>query len=207
MKTCYIVGAGDFFGEFSPCENDLVIAADGGYDTLKKRGIRCDLLVGDMDSIQESDSHSDTLLYPIEKDDTDTALAYNEGVRRGYTHFQFYGCTGGRCDHTFANYALLAHIKECGHNATLIDRDYEIFTVRNEKISIKRHTGATLSIFAFGKEAKGISLTGLKYPLDNATLIPNIALGVSNKFACDEATVEVKDGLLLVMAENSSNFK
>ena len=36
MGICYIVGAGDFTSEFSPSDNDLVIAADGGYDHLKK---------------------------------------------------------------------------------------------------------------------------------------------------------------------------
>ena len=51
MKTCYIVGAGAFYGDFTPDETDLVIAADGGYSTLKSLEIRCDLLIGDMDSI------------------------------------------------------------------------------------------------------------------------------------------------------------
>ena len=201
MSTCYIVGAGDFYGELTPSKGDLVIAADGGYDALLARGIRCDLLVGDMDSIREGGSATDTLLYPVEKDDTDTALAYLEGVRRGYTDFRLYGCTGGRCDHTFANYALLAHMRECGHTATLVDNGFEIFAIRNEKISIKRRTGATLSVFAFGKEARGVTLTGVKYPLKNYTLTPSVALGVSNKFEGDVATVEVCDGTLLVMAE------
>ena len=53
MKICYIVGAGDFDCGFEPKENDLVIAADGGYDNLKKFDIRCDLLLGDLDSIKE----------------------------------------------------------------------------------------------------------------------------------------------------------
>ena len=199
---CYIVGAGDFFGELSPERDDLVIAADGGYDALLSRGIRCDLIIGDMDSLKTGATTVKTLLFPVEKDDTDTALAYREGARRGYTDFCLYGCTGGRCDHTLANYALVAHIRECGHSATLIDRDYEIFAIKNEKISIKRRTGATLSVFAFSSEARGVTLGGLKYPLDNGTLTPSIALGVSNKFLSEEATVEVRDGLLLLMVEN-----
>ncbi len=201
MKTCYIVGAGDFFGKLSPKEDDLVIAADGGYDTLLKLGIRCDLLLGDMDSVKTSVDKEKVLLFPPEKDDTDTTLAYREGVRRGYTDFRIYGCTGGRCDHTFANYALLAHIRECSHTATLVDNGYEIFAIKNEKISIKRHTGTTVSLFAFGGEARGVTLTGLKYPLCDTSLLPNIALGVSNKLIKDEATVEVRDGVLLIMVE------
>ena len=52
MNICYLVGAGDFIGSFKPGETDLVIAADGGFDSLKRLGIRCDLLVGDCDSIE-----------------------------------------------------------------------------------------------------------------------------------------------------------
>ena len=199
MRTCYIVGAGDFFGELSPKEDDLVIAADGGYDTLLRLGIRCDLLLGDMDSIRSGADSESSLFFPPEKDDTDTALAYREGVRRGYTNFRMYGCTGGRCDHTFANYILLTHIKDSGHSATLIDNGYEIFAIKNEKITVNRSTGTILSIFAFGKEAAGVTLSGLKYPLCDYTLSPGVALGVSNEFTSDKATVEVKDGLLLVM--------
>ena len=41
MKTCYIVGAGEFYGSFMPDDDDLVIAADGGYKALLEKGIQC----------------------------------------------------------------------------------------------------------------------------------------------------------------------
>ena len=34
MRTCYIIGAGELYGELCPAEGDLVIAADGGADGL-----------------------------------------------------------------------------------------------------------------------------------------------------------------------------
>ena len=105
MSTCYIVGAGDFYGELSPRDGDIIIAADGGYDTLKKLGIEPDLLLGDMDSLTEVPRALEKLVYPVRKDETDTHLAYLEGVRRGYTDFVIYGGVGGRDDHTFANYS------------------------------------------------------------------------------------------------------
>ncbi|MDD6282863.1 MAG: thiamine diphosphokinase [Oribacterium sp.] len=52
-RRCIIVGAGDFYG--IPVEiqkDDLVIAADAGYEYLKDRGIRPDLIIGDFDSMQ-----------------------------------------------------------------------------------------------------------------------------------------------------------
>ena len=45
---CYIVGAAEADSiDFSPSENDLVIAADGGYAHLAKAGIKADIVVGD----------------------------------------------------------------------------------------------------------------------------------------------------------------
>ncbi len=51
-RRCIIVGAGDFFGLPFPLRNDdLLIAADGGYVHLKAAGIRPQLVVGDFDSM------------------------------------------------------------------------------------------------------------------------------------------------------------
>ena len=83
MGVCYIVGAGDFASPFAPKEDDLVIAADGGYDHLIKFGIRCDILLGDLDSIREVPKKIETVTFPVRKDETDSFLAYREGVRRG----------------------------------------------------------------------------------------------------------------------------
>ena len=93
MGICYIVGAGDFPYGFSPKDDDLVIAADGGYDHLKKNGIRCDLLIGDLDSISASADGVQTKRFPIRKDETDMHLAYLEGKARGYKEFHIYGGT------------------------------------------------------------------------------------------------------------------
>ena len=53
MNTCYIFGAlNTEIVDFNPQENDLIIAADGGYSTLKKLNIKPDLVVGDFDSLE-----------------------------------------------------------------------------------------------------------------------------------------------------------
>ena len=52
-RRCIIVGAGDFYGiPVKIQKDDLVIAADAGYEYLKDRGIRPDLIIGDFDSMQ-----------------------------------------------------------------------------------------------------------------------------------------------------------
>ena len=132
MSICYIVGAGEFYGSFKPSEDDLVIAADGGYLTLTKLGIRCDVLIGDMDSLKKIPDGVEILRHRVEKDETDMHLAYLEGRRRGYSEFMLYGGVGGRPDHTFANYCLLSYIKENGGSAKLIDNGYIAYVIKNE---------------------------------------------------------------------------
>ncbi len=202
-SICYIIGAGDFFGDFTPDSSDLVIAADGGYDTLKKLGKRCDLLLGDMDSIEENGENApEKILFPVEKDETDTHLCYLEGVRRGYKKFRIYGGVGGRIDHTFANISLLIYGKHRKSDITLIADGYEIFAIENEKITLFGECGKTFSVFAFEGEAKGVSVIGGKYEAKDVTLSPSFPLGVSNSFLSDKAEISVKDGVLIIMKEN-----
>ncbi len=202
MKTCYIVGAGDFFGDFTPLAGDLVIAADGGYDTLKRLGKECDLLLGDMDSIAGGGENApEKIFFPVEKDETDTHLCYLEGVRRGYTNFRIYGGVGGRIDHTFANLCLLIYGKHEKNRLTLVADGYEIFAIENEKIELAYDEGKTFSVFAFEKEARGVSVIGGKYEADKVTLMPSFPLGVSNSFKNSPVEISVDDGVLLIMRE------
>ena len=165
MGRCYIVGAGEFYGSFSKSCGDLVIAADGGYDALFERGIEPDLLIGDMDSIRAAGKEVERLVFPVRKDETDTFLAYREGVRRGYTEFYLYGCVGGREDHTFANYSLLIYAKRQGHTVRLVGNGYETLSLVSESIRLPGKAGDCISVFAFGGCAEGVTLTGLEYPL------------------------------------------
>ena len=201
MSTCYIVGAGEFYGSFTPSEGDLVIAADGGYNSLVKRGIRCDLLIGDMDSLEDIPTGVEILRHRVEKDETDMHLAYLEGTRRGFSDFAIYGGVGGRPDHTFANYCLLAYIQNHGGRAKLYDKTSVAYAISNESVRLTATEGKTVSVFAFGSEARGVSVRGLYYTLEGGTLTPDFPLGVSNHTVGKDGEIEVLDGTLLVIQE------
>jgi thiamine pyrophosphokinase len=69
----------------------------------------------------------------------------------------------------------------------------------NGSIRLKREDGVFVSLVPFGGDASGVSTRGLYYPLDGAVLRMGSSRGISNVFVDDEAYVEVKDGLLLVI--------
>ena len=203
MSICYIVGAGEFYGTLSPTESDLIIAADGGYDTLRALGITPDLILGDMDSVNTDAGDIERLVYPVRKDETDSFLAYREGVRRGYSDFMLYGCVGGREDHTFANYALLVYARERGHKMTLVGKCTHTVAIINESRSFSGEPLSHLSLFAFGGDAHGVSISGAEYEAESITLTPSFPLGASNRFGYKDVTVTVRDGILLVMSETN----
>ncbi|MBQ8719928.1 MAG: thiamine diphosphokinase [Clostridia bacterium] len=202
MGICYIVGAGDFFMNSTPAEDDLVIAADGGADALVAHGIRIDLLIGDMDSVSELPTGVERLVYPKDKDYTDTFLAYLEGVKRGYTEFLIFGGYGGREDHTCANYALLHYARLAGHRARLVGQRNTAFVLHNEKAKVAGMAGQHISAFAIGGAAKGVSIKGFYYEAEDITLTPEFPLAVSNIFLDTDGEIEVLDGTLLVITEN-----
>lgn len=135
MRTCYIIGAGELYGELCPAEGDLIIAADGGADGLAAVGITPHLILGDMDSIADDNlfPNAERITFPVKKDETDTHLAYLEGVKRGYTHFRIYGGVGGREDHTFANLSLLIYGDLMGHELTLVGNKCEWYALSQGK--------------------------------------------------------------------------
>lgn len=200
MNTCYIVGAGDFYGSFTPDDTDLVIAADGGYNSLLERKIRCDILIGDMDSLGEAPSGVKFIKHPAEKDETDTYLAYLHGKALGYENFEIYGGVGGREDHTFANYCLLAKIREEGRRATLLGNGTRAFVIKNESVKLFGKEGGYVSVFALGGTAHGVNIKGLYYEVEGAALTYDFPLGVSNRFTSREAEISVADGVLLIIA-------
>ena len=199
---CYIVGAGDFNETFSAEKTDLVIAADGGYEKLIERGIRPDLLIGDLDSLGYEPDGVELIRHPVEKDETDTALAYRLGYERGYRKFLVFGGTGGRIDHTIANYCLLLRSCMEGAEMSLIGGGTRAFVIRDSEARLKGRCGATVSVFAFGGKACGVSIKGLRYSASDVTLTPEFPLGVSNSYTeSGEGTVSVRDGALLVIEE------
>lgn len=202
MKKCYIVGAGELFGSFSPSEGDLVIAADGGYDNLLSLGITPHVIIGDLDSVRaDLPDGIELIRHKVEKDETDAHLAYLEGARRGYTEFELYGGTGGREDHTFANYSLLLYAKNEGNNVKLVSENMDICVIKNERREFFGREGATFSAFAIGGVCRGVTIDGLYYTAWDATLTPEFPLAVSNHFKDGVATVEVRQGTLLIMTQ------
>ncbi len=198
---CYIFGAGSFEGLLTvPTADDFIIAADGGFRYLEALGIDPDLVLGDFDSLGAPPNHPRILRVPSEKDDTDMLLAVKTALAYGYDTMILYGGLGGaRIDHTLANIQTLQYAAQRGARAYLIGGGAVITAIQNAKIEFSAEFHGFLSVFCIGADARGISLRGLKYPLTDAVLTSNMPLGVSNEFLGVPSSVEVTDGMLVVV--------
>lgn len=211
MNVCRIVGAGDTVGvSVEMEEGDFLIAADGGLLTLQQQGLRPHLAVGDFDSLGSVPTDLPIVRYPVEKDDTDMAIAVEEGLSRGYTRFVLYGGMGGRVDHTLANIQLLTYLAKKGARGVLLDSTTALTVIADGGCWEGEAPNGTVSVFCLGDRAEGVTLRGLHYTLTDATLTCDRALGVSNAFVGERAAVSVRTGALLIVwqrEKNRSNFR
>lgn len=198
---CYIAGAGDCSRLFLNLKKeDFVIAVDGGYEYLKEN--RIDLVVGDFDSLSYVPEHPNVIALKPEKDETDMIVALKEGLKKGYEIFYIYGGCGGRIDHTYANIQSLAYLADHNARGYLFHENQVITMLQNDSITFHSDRKGYVSVFAYGEKAEGVTLQGLKYPLENAVLCDSFPLGVSNEFTGETAEISVQKGRLLVIYES-----
>lgn len=187
---------------------DCIIAADAGWRTVQALGLHADFLVGDYDSAPppcepEQPGMPQPCVLPMEKDDTDTFYAARKAVELGATHLIILGGTGGRFEHTLANMHTLVFLEQNGVEAWLADETMHLRALLPGRYAFARRD-AWVSLFPIGESAGGVTLTGLYYPLQNATLRCNYPVGISNEFAEETAQICVETGgVYLVLTEKS----
>ena len=206
MKTCHIFCAADFDRLLRPIlPGETVIAADGGLKHTEALGLEPDVILGDFDSLGYVQEKAN--VFPVEKDDTDAMLAVRRGLELGNGEFLLYGSLDGpRLDHTVANFQTLQFLCDRGAWGYLIGKDYLITVVKDGFLEFPAGAQGTVSVFCLGRDAHGISLEGLYYPLEEGTLTAGFPLGVSNHFTAGPSRIRVRDGSLLVFWDRKNGL-
>jgi len=176
--------------------SDIVICADGGYGVAKSIGVRPDIVIGDLDSLNgvKIDEGIEVISFSVDKDYSDFELALNKAVGYSPDIVYVYGGLGGRIDHEITNIILLAYAKV---NMVFIEKDVEIYNVL-KKLSLKDSKGCTVSLLPIGGNCTILNMEGFKYMLHNEVLKPS-SRGLSNVITKDEANIEIGDGKLIVV--------
>lgn len=203
MGRCVIVGGADINKYAFICEklcaDDYVIFCDSGLKHLENLQVQPSLIVGDFDSHENPHLDVETIVLPCEKDDTDTVFAVKEAIRRGFDDFLLIGVVGARLDHTLGNVSILLYLDSLGKKGCIIDDYSEMEIVSDKPVSICDQYGFFSLLNIIGC-AKGITITGAKYPLVDGEITCEYQYGISNEVLPGKtAIVSVTNGKLLLI--------
>lgn len=201
MKQCMIISGAPVAGEIPVETEEYVIACDAGVGHALNAGIRPDLLVGDFDTYREKLPEGIPVLSaPAEKDDTDTMMAVRYALEQGFDRIRICAALGGRLDHSIGNLSAAAYVAErLGYCYVYGVRETAVLLYNRSIRFARTKENEYVSVFSWTKESKGVRYSGLKYPLEDAVLTREFALGISNEFTEEEAEIAVKDGMLLIV--------
>jgi len=216
-RKCIIIGAapGTFARElldqavgWDPEEKPYIYCADGGIRHAGELGLTPDMLIGDMDSAAGSQVGSfpespaeNVVRLPREKDVTDLFACVEDGLAKGFRDFTLIFCTGGRIDHFMAAAAILEYLSEKGAGGRILDSMNEMTFMRPGSVEIPNdHRFEYLSVIPLDQELSGITLAGVKYPLENATVRrPDMCLLISNEITGGKAVISTARGNALII--------
>lgn len=203
MKRAYICigGEGPSPGSFNEelTDEDMLIAADSGFDLAMELGLEPQLVVGDFDSIESSEkmkelSSCSIIRYERDKDYTDTELAIMEAQKRGVEECILIGGGGGRVDHLMALFALF-------ERRGAPDRWYSSFgkaVCIKELRSFSLELGTMISFFPLGAGEVRPWSDGLKWELDGLRWNRG-DYGISNVVVKKPFHVNLKEGKMLMI--------
>lgn len=182
-------------------EASFIIAANGGTRHLYPLQQPPDIIIGDLDSLPDEvrtwveTADIQIIQHPTDKNETDLELALLLAAEQQQEIYVL-GALGGRLDQTLANILLLAHPALQGHKVYLI-ATYQRAWLVEEYSEINGRQGDTISLIPLGGDAYIVNTTGLKWPLQEETLVFGPARGVSNVMTADKAAVWLGNGRLL----------
>jgi thiamine pyrophosphokinase len=188
----------------------VVVAADSGLHHAHALGLRVDLAVGDFDSVapaalREAAAAGTAIeRHPAAKDATDLELALDAALARSPARIHVLGGHGGRLDHLLANALVLARPQNAAATVTAQMGRARVAVVR-ATATLSGPVGDLVTLLPVGGPARGITTTGLRYPLHDEELGPGTTRGVSNELVAETATVTVADGVLLAIQPGAAD--
>lgn len=177
---------------------DQIIAADGGANAARALGLVPDLIIGDLDSVTAATRRAFArvrTLHIRRQDNTDIEKALDYVRAHGEGRVIVLGATGGRIDMT------LATLSVCWRYVSVLDmliagEGWYAVPLRGTR-AFDAPPGTRVSLIPFGR-CSGITLRGLRFPLNNGTLrVGEVA--VSNVVRSRRFSVTVRRGNLLVV--------
>ena len=183
----------------------IVLAADGALDHALAAGLEPAALVGDLDSVSAegldwAEAHATIQRHPPDKNHTDTELALATAADLNPQHLMLISGGGDRLDHTFAAIGALGASSLT--SIPVIDGwwgEQRLAVLHGPgRARLELTHGTTVSLLAMHGPCSGVTIDGVRWPLDHADLGAAVGLGVSNEATADVVDVSVNAGVLTI---------
>ncbi|WP_204661061.1 thiamine diphosphokinase [Fusibacter tunisiensis] len=183
-----------------------VVAVDGGLKYAEKLGLEPTLILGDFDSISSIDYYTHrwplakVVKFPSEKSMTDAELAFEWMLDNDIENVCVLGGFGGRVDHMLANVFLMEQFSQL--DLMFFDPQNIVKRLKGPGKWLVEETPFNLkymSLVPLMGQVSGVSLSGVKYPLDLAKVEFGQTLGISNEITADHAIVKIEEGTCLLI--------
>ncbi|HEX9922661.1 MAG TPA: thiamine diphosphokinase [Anaerolineae bacterium] len=185
---------------------DRIFCADGGTRHALALGLTPEAIIGDLDSLapelvaelQEAGVAIER--HPVDKDQTDLELALELAVAGQPDEIMLVTALGGRLDQMLANMLLLTRPEYASVKLTLVDGPQWATLLRSDQAeTITGQPGDTFSLIPLTPTVTQVTLTGVKWPLEQATLSLGSTWSISNELIGQSASVRIGVGLVLVV--------
>ena len=183
---------------------DYIICADRGGEYIRSIDKLPDLLIGDFDSLNNNvleyylSSGVAIEQFPSKKDYTDTELCLQRALQLNPDEIVFLACTGSRLDHVLGNIGLLKELLDKNIKGYIKDDNNTIFLIKDDT-KINGYPGKLVSFQAFSEKVKGLTIEGVRYPLNKFTLSSWSTYTVSNVFLSDSVRISFDSGILMII--------
>lgn len=185
-------------------EATLIVAADSGLHHALTLDVKPDVIVGDFDSVHpkvlEQFPDVPKKTYSRHKDLLDLEIALGVVLEKGASSIHILGATGGRLDQSLSALFIAARFKREGIAMSLHGQQDVYFLLGPESQRYAVPEGQRFSLLSLD-DVSTVSLVNAAYPLNEFALEYGVGLGISNEVKSSPLTINVHDGLVVVVLE------
>lgn len=176
----------------------LILAADGGANNAIARGIEPHIVIGDLDSVTDatrSQLKGAEFIRVEDQNLCDFEKALDFLVQKKHRRVSVTGIEGQRFDFTLSNFSVIwRYVPDLTFE--FFGADWRAYPIESSH-AFHEPIGTTISFVPFGR-CEGLTLEGLRYPLEGAEL--NIGqIAVSNVVTSSPFSVKLGSGRLLMI--------
>lgn len=176
-----------------------MLCSDGGFRHCEDYGIKPDLIVGDLDSLDTTVPTGDIEIIKLTRQsDSDLEKTLEEAIHCEVKNVVLLCGSGGRWGHIFSMFHSMMKFSTHIYISAVLDDS--IISLHTNSFSTPSFTGESVSLFTLDN-AVCLESSNLRYSLSGLTLQPGTGISLSNVSEADEFSISFTGGSLFMIRD------